>query len=133
MDFEAPSYREQECCGADFGLAYAGRTASDIRSEFGARFDDVVAVQSGVALTLRAHAAWVHDWVSDPTATATFETLPGAGFNVVGAIPAKNAALLSGSAELRLAGGAKIGARVDSELASGAHAYAGTVFLKLSF
>src|SRR6202043_1629373 len=100
------SYRDNDCCGGGFGLAYAGRTASDIRSEFGARFDNVVAVPSGATVTLRGRAAWVHDWVSDPTVTAAFEALPGAGFNVVGAIPAKNAALLSGGAELRLAGGA---------------------------
>jgi hypothetical protein len=62
-----------------------------------------------------------------------FETLPGAGFNVIGAIPAKNAALLSGVAEMHLIGGAAIGARFDGEFASGAHAYAGTVFLKVSF
>jgi hypothetical protein len=84
-----------------FGLAYAGRTASDIRSDIGARFDDVVAVQSDASLTLRARLAWIHDWVSDPRIEASFETLPRAGFNVVGAIPAKNAALLSGVAEQR--------------------------------
>jgi outer membrane autotransporter protein len=131
MDFNEPSYSEQDCCGG-FGLAYAGRTASDIRSEFGARFDQVVAVQPEASLTLRARAAWIHDWVSDPRLGATFETLPGASFNVVGAIPAKNAALLSGVAEMRLTGRATVGARFDSELASGTHAYAGTVFLKLS-
>ena len=64
---------------------------------------------------------------------ATFEAVPGASFDVVGAIPAKNAALLSGGAELRLAGGTTLGARFDGELASGAHAYAGTVFLRVSF
>jgi outer membrane autotransporter protein len=133
MDFTEPSHRENDCCGGGFGLAYAGRTASDIRSEFGARFDDVVAVQSDATLMLRARLAWIHDWVSDPTVGATFETLPGASFNVVGAIPAKNAALLSGGAEVRLAGGATFGARFDGELASRAHAYAGTVFLRVSF
>src|SRR5262249_48232129 len=94
------------------------------------RFDDVVAVQSDASLALRARLAWIHDWVSDPTLGASFVTLPGAGFNVVGAVPAKNAALLSGAAELRLARGATVvGARFDGELASGAHAYAGTAFL----
>jgi outer membrane autotransporter protein len=133
MDFDAHPYSEQDCCGGGFGLAYAGRTASDIRSEFGARFDQVVAVQPEASLTLRARAAWIHDWVSDPRLGATFETLPGASFNVVGAIPAKNAALLSGVAEMRLTGRATIGARFDGKLASGAHAYAGTAVLKLSF
>lgn len=133
MDFDAHAYSEQNCCGDGFGLAYAGRTASDIRSEFGARFDQVVAVQPEASVTLRARAAWIHNWVSDPTVGATFETLPGAGFNVVGAIPAKNAALLSGVAEMRLTRGATIGAKFDSELASTAHAYAGTIFVKLGF
>ena len=133
MDFDAPSYSEQDCCGEGFGLAYSGRTASDIRGEFGARFDDVVVVPSGLALTFRARAAWAHDWVSDPTVRASFKSLPGSSFNIVGAIPAKNAALLSGSAELRLAGGATIGAKVEGELASQAHAVTGMVFAKVGF
>jgi outer membrane autotransporter protein len=133
MDFNEPSYGENDCCGGGFGLAYASRTAPDIRSEFGARFDQVVAVQPETSLTLRARAAWIHDWVSDPMVGATFETLPGAGFNAVGAIPAKNAALLSGVAEMRLTRGATIGARFDGELASAAHAHAGTAFLELNF
>ena len=54
-----------------------GTYGSDIRSEFGARFDDVVAFQSDASLTLRARPAWIHDWVSDPTVRASFETLPG--------------------------------------------------------
>jgi hypothetical protein len=38
-----------------------------------------------------------------------------------------------GGRELRLAGGATIGAKLDGELAAAAHAYAGTVFLALRF
>jgi hypothetical protein len=34
--------------------------------------------------------AWAHDWVSDPTLTPVFRTLPGASFIVNGATPAKN-------------------------------------------
>jgi uncharacterized protein with beta-barrel porin domain len=64
---------------------------------------------------------------------ATFESLPGASFNVIGAVPAKNAAVLSGTAELHLARGATFGARFDGEVASGAQAYAGTVFLRMNF
>jgi hypothetical protein len=47
--------------------------------------------------------AWAHDWVSDPTLAAVFQTLPGASFIVNGAAPAKNSALTSAGAELRLA------------------------------
>jgi hypothetical protein len=48
---------------------------------------------------------------------ATFEMLLGAGFNVVGAIPANNAAPLIGTVKMRVTGGTKIGARFDSKLA----------------
>jgi hypothetical protein len=41
--------------------------------------------------------------VSDPTVAAVFQTLPGASFIVNGAAPAKNFALTSAGAELRLA------------------------------
>ena len=78
------------------------------------------------ALALRARLAWAHDWVSDPTLAATFETVPGAGFTVAGAKPVANAALISSGAELHLADGATIGARFDGEFASRASIYAGT-------
>src|SRR5205085_1453923 len=53
------------------------------------------------ALTTRARVAWAHDWVSDPTLAALFQTLPGASFVVNRATPAKNSALTSAGAELR--------------------------------
>jgi outer membrane autotransporter protein len=129
MDFNEPSFSENNCCAGGFGLAYAGRTASDIRGEFGARFDDVVAVQPDAALALRARLAWIHDWVSNPILGATFESLPGATFTVEGAKPPKNAALISGGAELRFARSATLGVRFDGEVASNATAYAGTAYI----
>jgi len=85
------------------------------------------------ALALRARLAWAHDWVSDPTLAATFETVPGAGFTVAGAKPVANAALISSGAELHLADGATIGARFDGEFASRASIYAGTAIFKYSW
>ena len=46
--------------------AYNGRTATDTRSELGARFDRLLALNPNAALALRARLAWAHDWVSDP-------------------------------------------------------------------
>jgi outer membrane autotransporter protein len=132
LDFDQPGYSETGCCGG-LGLAYAGRTASDIRSEIGARLEHVIAVRPDAALSLRARLAWTHDWVSDPRLGATFETLPGVGFSVEGAKPVKNAALVSGAAELRFAHGATIGAKVDAQLASGGSVYAGIFFVRLSW
>jgi outer membrane autotransporter protein len=102
------------------------RTASDPRSELGARFDHVALVDPTAVLTLRCKLAWAHDWITDPTLAAVFQALPGAGFIVNGATPAKDSALASAGAELRLANGVSLSAKFDGEFASRAQTYAGT-------
>jgi uncharacterized protein with beta-barrel porin domain len=77
-------------------------------------------------LTMRARVAWAHDWISDPSLAALFQTLPGASFVVNGATPAKNSALTSAGAELRLANGVVLLAKFDGEFASHSSTYAGT-------
>jgi uncharacterized protein with beta-barrel porin domain len=54
----------------------------------GGRFDRLLLLNPEAALTLRARVAWAHDWISDPTLAALFQTLPGASFIVNGAMPA---------------------------------------------
>jgi uncharacterized protein with beta-barrel porin domain len=85
-----------------------------------------VAVYTNAVLALRGRAAWAHDWVSDPTLVPLFQTLPGASFIVNGATLAKNSALTSAGAELRLANGVALLAKFDGEFASHSSTYAGT-------
>jgi autotransporter-associated beta strand protein len=126
QSFRTPSYSETDLNGGGFALGYNARTATDTRSELGARFDRLVAVNPGAALALRARLAWAHDWISDPTLAAVFQTLPGASFIVNGATPAKNSALTSAGAELRLANGVSLLGKFDGEFASHSSTYAGT-------
>jgi T5SS/PEP-CTERM-associated repeat protein len=130
QSFRTPSYRETDVNGLGFGLAYDARTGSDTRSELGARFDQVAAASRDAVLTLRGRLAWAHDWVSDPTLAAVFQTLPGANFIVNGAVPAKDAALASAGVELRLLNGVTLLAKFDGEFASHAQTYAGTGSLR---
>src|SRR5262249_11752059 len=90
------------------------------------RFDYVAAFMRDAVLTLRGRLAWAHDWVSDPTLTPVFQTLPGASFIVNGATPAKNSALASAGAELRYANGVSFIAKFDGEFAGHSNTYAGT-------
>lgn len=53
------------------------------------------------------------DWLSSPSLGAVFQTLPGAGFIVNGAVAAKDAALASAGAALRLANGMGLIAKLD--------------------
>jgi outer membrane autotransporter protein len=133
QSFRTPSYSEIDVSGGGFGLAYNARTASDTRSELGARFDHAVALDPSKLLTLRGRLAWAHDWVSDPTLAAVFQTLPGASFIVNGATPAKDSALASAGAELRLASGVALLGRFDGELATRSSTYAGTGTLRYTW
>ena len=90
---------------------------TDTRSELGARFDRLLALNPNAVLTLRARLAWAHDWVSDPALAAAFQALPGASFIVNGATPAKNSALASAGTELRLANGFTLLGKFDGEFA----------------
>jgi outer membrane autotransporter protein len=102
------------------------RTGTDTRSELGARFDRLIALNPSAALALRGRLAWAHDWVSDPSLAAVFQTLPGASFIVNGATPVKDSALVSAGTELRLANGVTLLGKFDGEFASRSTTYAGT-------
>jgi outer membrane autotransporter protein len=124
--FHTPSYSEADLNAGGFALGFNSRSATDTRSELGGRFDRLLLLNPEAALTLRARVAWAHDWVSDPTLAAAFQMLPGASFIVNGATPAKNSALTSAGAELRLANGVALLAKFDGEFASHSSTYAGT-------
>ena len=66
QSFRTPDYNETDVNGGGFGLGFAGRTATDTRSELGARFDNQMLLYPGAVLALRARLAWAHDWVTDP-------------------------------------------------------------------
>jgi outer membrane autotransporter protein len=132
MTFHTPSYSETDLTGGGFGLTYNAMTATDTRSELGARFSDYTSVNN-MPLTLRARVAWAHDWVSDPSLTALFQTLPGANFVVNGAPLPKNSALTSAGAELKLNSKWSVLGKFDGEFARGVQTYAGTGTLRYSW
>lgn len=131
--FRTPTYTETDRAGSGFGLTYRGRTASDTRSELGARFDRATLVSPDAVLTLRGRAAWAHDWVSDPTLNAAFQALPAASLIVNGATPAKDAALASAGAELKFSNGVALSAKFDGEFAARSTTYSGTASLRYAW
>jgi outer membrane autotransporter protein len=124
--FVTPNYTETDVTSGGFALAYNAQTATDIRSELGARFDALTLLGGGAAIVWRARAAWAHDWVSDPSLLAAFQALPGAGFTVTGATPAANSALASAGADLHVTPQFSVAAKFDSQIARTAQTYAAT-------
>ena len=125
QSFHTPSYSETDLGGGGFGLNVNAANASDTRSELGARFADMTAV-NGMPLILRARLAWAHDWVDNPARNAIFQALPGASFVVNGAPIPTDSALASVGAELHITTHWSVLAKFDGEFARNSQTYAGT-------
>jgi len=123
--FDLPAYAEQVLSGANtFALGYAGKSVTATRSELGLRTDKSFAMQTAI-LTLRGRFAWAHDFNTDRNVAATFQTLPGASFVVNGAAPARDAALITASAEMKFISGISLAATFEGEFSEVTHSYAG--------
>jgi autotransporter-associated beta strand protein len=123
--FNLPAYAEQATVGTNaFALAYASKSVTDSRSEWGIRFDRSFALSSA-ELTLRARGAWAHDFDPDRNIAATFQALPGASFVVNGGMPAHDSALTTASAELKWANNWSAAVTLEGEFSDVTRSYAG--------
>jgi uncharacterized protein with beta-barrel porin domain len=123
--FYLPSYGEAAISGSNtFALNYAAKTAIATRDELGAKFDKGMLVRDGM-FTLKAKTAWAYDWNTDRSATATFQSLPGATFTTNGAQPSANAALVSVGADMKWQNGWTLAASFDGEFSRNTAGYAG--------
>jgi autotransporter-associated beta strand protein len=122
---DLPAFTERATSGnSTFALSYAGRTDTQTRSEFGARFDYATPMQDAL-LTLRGRAAWAHDYDNDRIAYAGFLALPGTAFTVNGATPDANSLLVSAGAELAFLNGFSIAGSFEGEFSGNTESYAG--------
>jgi T5SS/PEP-CTERM-associated repeat protein/autotransporter-associated beta strand protein len=128
--FVLPGYSEQALAGTNtFVLNYAGKDVTAARSELGLRADKSYALQTGI-LTLRGRAAWAHDFNTDRAVSATFQTLPSASFVVNGAAQASDAALVTGSAEVKWLNGFSLAGIFEGEFSNVTRSYAGKGVLR---
>ncbi|HZR90136.1 MAG TPA: autotransporter domain-containing protein [Bradyrhizobium sp.] len=132
QDFRTPGYSETDLTGGGFGVSYNAMSATDTRSELGARFDNLQVV-SGMPMVLRGRLAWAHDWVSDPSLGAVFQALSGATFIVNGAAPPKDSALTTAAAELHISADWTAMAKFDGVFGMGSQTYGGAGTLKYSW
>ncbi len=122
---KTPGYSETDLSFGGFGLTYAAQGATSTRGEIGLRYDPSIPVDTAI-LSLRARAAWAHDWTSAPGVSPNFQMLPGANFITAGAKLAPNLALISTGVDVRLANGFSFFGKFDSEMSSRAQIYAGS-------
>jgi autotransporter-associated beta strand protein len=132
QNFRTPSYSETDLTGGGFGLSYNAMNGTDTRSELGSRFDALTALNN-LPLVLRAKVAWAHDWVSNPSLNAGFESLPGSSFTVFGAPIPHDSALASAGAQLFFTPNWSLLAKFDGEFANGSQLYAGSGTLRYTW
>jgi uncharacterized protein YhjY with autotransporter beta-barrel domain len=123
--FELPAYAEQAVVGANtFALAYGAKNVTDARSEIGVRTDKSWAMTDSI-FTLRGRFAWAHDYNTDRSIGATFQTLPGSTFVVNGAVQSPDKALTTASAEVKWRSGFSLAATFEGEFSNNSTSYAG--------
>lgn len=131
--FFLPGYGETATTGSNqFALAYDRRTATTTRSELGAWFDTRQLTGNGW-VNLFGRLAWAHDWRSDNSVTAAFQSLGGSGFIVNGATPPSNIGLVTAGIESRVTKTVTVSAKFDGEFAGGYQSYAGTGTVRYSW
>jgi outer membrane autotransporter protein len=133
--FYTPSYSESAASGSSsvFALNYSAQTTTTTRTELGAWFDRIIALDNGTMLALRTRTAWAHDDWSGLDISAAFQTLPGPSFTVNGALPASNSLLASAGAEIAFKNGFSIDCWLDTELAPLSQTYSGNARLRYAF
>jgi outer membrane autotransporter protein len=132
--FHTPSYSEIAASGSPtFALAYDARTTTATRTELGSWVDKTYALDRNNALSLFGRVAWAHDWYSDPSVTAAFQSLPGSSFTEFGAAPVHDSALLSAGTQLSMRNGWSVMAKLDSEFAPRSQTYIGTGQLRYTW
>lgn len=127
--FHTPSYSEADLGGGGLALTFNAMSATDTRSELGARLAETVSL-NGLPLILRTRLAWAHDWVDNPALSAAFQMLPGSSFVVRGAQIPSDSALVSAGAELRINTSWSLVGKFDGEFAGSSQTYAGTGTLR---
>ncbi|MDR6304324.1 uncharacterized protein with beta-barrel porin domain [Nitrobacter vulgaris] len=83
--------------------------------------------------TLRGRAAWAHNFGTNRSISATFQSLPGASFVVNGAAQPANVALVTAAVEMSWANGFAVAGTFEGELANTVESYAGKAVLRYSW
>ena len=122
--FFTPAYAESGA--GPYGLEYDARTAMSVRSELGARIVRTIVLRDrATTFTVKARAAWAHDYIANSAISTGFQQIPDATFDVSGAQPARDWLLLSAGAEFGFQNGFAIGGTFDSAFAENSQNWTG--------
>ena len=122
-----PAYGESATSGSNqFALNFTAQTVAAERTELGSWFDyTTYLLNQSTSMKLFGRAAWAHDYNTSMSATALFQSLPGASFVVDAPKPAANSALTTAGAEYKLDNGWSVLGKFEGEFSSTTTIYSG--------
>ncbi len=114
------------------GLAVQPKTTTSVRSQLGGQIGSSFALGEELVVSPRLRLAWAHEFNTERSVTATFNSLlPGSPFSVAGAQAASDALVLSAGVDIDLTSRVRLYAQFDGDFASNAQSYAGTGGIRL--
>ncbi len=125
-----PSYSESGV--SQFALNYASQDVTDTTAELGFRVKQDF-VSNGALITIGGRLAWAYNFNTNETAEASFAALPVSNFEVYGASPSRNSALVDVGGKVVFGNGIAVEARFDGQFGSGTQAYGGRGTVSYSF
>jgi uncharacterized protein with beta-barrel porin domain len=114
-------------------LGFSGKTATSVPTSLGLQFDRAAVLDGGWTLAPYFRAAWLHEWDTTRSITASLPAAPGAIFSVAGTPAARNAARLTGSVKLAQTTNVAFYANVVGDLSPHGQSVAGNLGVKLSW
>lgn len=129
--YSAPRFSEAtRPAGGVFGLDFAARSHTTVRTELGVRLDGKTQLAEGTDLIAYGRLAWAYQPTTQRSVEASFQALANSSFTVFGARPSMHTALASVGAELRFASGLSLTSSVEAELGERHQAIRGTLGLR---
>ncbi len=114
------------------GLAVDGRSSTTSRGEVGVRLDAATTL-FGLPAVAFGKLGWGNYLQRSNRFSASLVGLPGSNFLFAGALPDRNAALVSAGLDLKLSPRITLGGRFDGEFSRNAQGYSGSATLRVSF
>jgi len=115
-------------------LNVADKTTESVRSTVGAELTASIDVGAGGKLGLLFRAGWAHEFAdTERPVTGSFAGAPASGFTIVGATPARDAAVFALAANASVAKAASLYVRYDGEVGGGSDAHAFSAGLRMTW
>jgi uncharacterized protein with beta-barrel porin domain len=114
-------------------LAFSDKTVTSVPTSLGIQLDRAALLDNGWTLAPYLRAAWLHEWNTARSVSASLPAAPGTLLNIQGTPAARNAARLVGTLELAQAASVAFYANIVADLSSRGQSVGGNFGFKVTW